>query len=180
MPAVPHPEPEWLTRKQRIDRRLAQLDWTVTPFEPACPVGAYTRHAVTEYPTEAGPADYAFFVDGVALGIVEAEKLSLGPQNALVQAERYARGATANSLDFRGYRVPFLYSTNGEVIWHHDIRHPLNLSRRVAGLPTPAALAELMGRDFDAALLERIRAQRASPAQGELFSNQRRGRRRRA
>ena len=26
---------------------------------------------------------------------------------------------------FGEYGVPFLYSTNGEVIWHHDIRYVL-------------------------------------------------------
>jgi len=144
-------ELEWQTRKQRIDNRLTRWGWTIARFDPARPVADYRPHAVVEYPTAEGPADYALFVDGVILGVLEAKKLSLGPQNALVQAQRYSRGATANPLDFRGFRVPFLLSTNGEVIWFHDVRHPLNLSRRLADLPTPSALAELMGRDLEAA-----------------------------
>src|SRR5262249_21763402 len=66
----------------------------------------------------------------------------------LTQAERYSKGVSTSPFDFRGYRVPFLYSTNGEVLWFHDIRHPLNRSRRVAGFHTPAALEELLARDF--------------------------------
>src|SRR5207302_2055125 len=54
-------------------------------------------------------------------------------------------------FDFRGLRVPFLYSTNGEVIHFHDARDPLNLSRRVKQFHTPAALEELLGRDLAAA-----------------------------
>ena len=73
-----------------------------------------------------------------ALGIVEAKKLTLGPQNVLIQAERYARGVNDSPFDFGGFRVPFLYSTNGEVIWFHDVRHPLNRSRRIAAFHTPA------------------------------------------
>jgi type I restriction enzyme R subunit len=46
--------------------------------------------------------------------------------------------------------VPFLYSTNGEVIWFHDVRHPLERSRKVADYPTPAALEERVSRDFEA------------------------------
>src|SRR5262249_39060555 len=76
--------------------------------------------------------------------IVEAKKLTLGPQNALTQAERYAKGVAGSPFDFGGYRVPFLYSTNGEAVWFQDARHRLNQSRRVAHFHTPAALQELL------------------------------------
>jgi hypothetical protein len=88
---------------------------------------------------------------------VEAKKLTLGPQNVLTQAERYSKGATTNPLNFDGYRVPFLYSSNGEIIWFRDARHRLNRSRRAADFHTPGALTELMDRDFDGAL-EQLRA----------------------
>jgi hypothetical protein len=39
-------------------------------------------------------------------------------------AERYARGAPVTTgLTFGQYRVPFVYSTNGEVIWFHCISY---------------------------------------------------------
>lgn len=72
--------------------------------------------------------------------MVEAKKLTTGPQNVLTQAERYARGLRASKLDFNGCRCPFLYSTNGEILWFHDVRHELNRSRKVSGFHTPAAL----------------------------------------
>ncbi len=43
-------------------------------------------------------------------------------------------------FNFDGMHCPFLYSTNGEVFWSHDVRHPMNRSRRIAGFHTPAAL----------------------------------------
>jgi type I restriction enzyme R subunit len=144
-------ESEGVTRRQRIDPLLRRWGWTIERFIPGRPTSAYTHHAVTEYPTANGPADYAFFVDGILLGIVEAKRLTLGPQNVLVQAERYSQGVTDSPMNFRGFRVPFLYSTNGEVIWFHDIRHALNCSRRVAGFHTPAALAQMLSRDFELA-----------------------------
>ena len=48
--------------------------------------------------------------------------------------------------------MPFLYSTNGEVIWHHDIRYALNRSRQIARFHTPEALSEILNRDVEAAL----------------------------
>jgi type I restriction enzyme R subunit len=43
-----------------------------------------------------------------------------------------------------------LYSTNGEIIWFHDVRHPLNRSRRIADFHTASAVRELVTRDLDA------------------------------
>jgi len=144
---------EKLTRKELIDRRLTDAGWRIPEkeFDASKPLKSYNRCAIEEYPTKTGPADYALCVNGDILGIVEAKKLTLGPQNVLSQAERYARGLTSSPFDFRGFHVPFLYSTNGEVIWHHDVRHELNRSHQIAHFHTPAALAEFFERDLDKA-----------------------------
>jgi type I restriction enzyme R subunit len=136
---------EWLTRKRRIDPVLNGLGWNLR----AAGSGAFR---LEEYETANGPADYALGIDDKFAGIVEAKKLTLGPQNVLTQAERYSKGAITNPLRYGEYHVPFLYSTNGEVIWFRDVRHALNRSRRVASFHTPNCLTELMERDFDGAL----------------------------
>jgi type I restriction enzyme R subunit len=84
--------------------------------------------------------------------VVEAKKVTLGPQGVLPQAERYARAIVQNPRYQSEFGVPFLYSTNGEVIWFHDVRHPLNRSRKVSTFHTPGALAESLARDFGAEL----------------------------
>src|ERR1043166_6348273 len=143
---------EKLTRKD-IDQRLTDAGWRIVPeakFDSSKPLTAYDRCAIAEYATKNGPADYALCASGKILGIVEAKKLTLGPQNVLSQAERYAKGLTGKPYNFRGYGVPFLYSTNGEVIWHHDTRHELNRSRQIAHFHTPDALPELLQRDLEA------------------------------
>jgi type I restriction enzyme R subunit len=142
-------ETERRTRKERIDPKLESSGWSVASFDPAHDLGSYHQCAIEEYETDNGPADYALCIDRVLLGIVEAKRLTLGPQNVLTQAERYSRGAANNPLYFDGFHVPFLYSTNGEVIWFHDVRHQLNRSRTLARFHTPAALRELFDRDFE-------------------------------
>ena len=128
------------TRKQLIDPMLERWGWKVVPYADSLPPsGAF---AIEEYPTKAGPADYALCSRGRVVGIVEAKKLTLGPQNVLTQAERYSRGLSGGFFDYQGFHAPFLYSTNGEAIWFHDIRDPLELSRKVAGFHTPEALEE--------------------------------------
>lgn len=140
---------EWLTRKRLIDPKLRAAGWSIAPFSPGMSLNADRTCAIEEYETASGPADYVLCVDGKILGVVEAKKLTLGPQGVLTQAERYCKGVTNSPFNYRGYRVPFLYSTNGEVIWHHDIRHELNRSHVVAQFHTPAALRERIEKDMD-------------------------------
>lgn len=144
-------ESEKRTRKSRIDPKLKDAGWKVAPFSPAKPLSWYQETSIEEYQTDNGPADYGLCVDSHILGIVEAKKLTLGPQNVLTQAERYSRGAAANPLNYDGFHVPFLYSTNGEIIWFHDVRHPLNRSRKVTRFHTPNALREMFSHDFQGA-----------------------------
>ena len=70
---------EYLTRKQMVDRKLQAAGWSIVPFKPDRPLSAYKNCAIEEYPTDAGPADYALCVGGDILGVVEAKKLTLGP-----------------------------------------------------------------------------------------------------
>lgn len=132
-------ESERITRKSRIDPLLNSLGWKIVPFDENCPLDQLSNCAIEEYETDNGPADYVLCVDGRIVAVVEAKKLTLGPQNVLTQAERYSRGVAASKLNFDGFRVPFLYSTNGAVIWFHDVRHKLSRSRPVAHFHSPSS-----------------------------------------
>jgi type I restriction enzyme, R subunit len=151
MPTSPQHEPEWLTRKRRIDPRLEAAGWRVVSFNPQKPLSQYSCCAIEEFPTVNGPADYALCVSGQILGVVEAKRVGLGPVSVLTQAERYSHGVENSPYNFDGFRIPFLYATNGEAIWHHDIRNPMNRSRQIARFHTPKALSEILGSNFEAA-----------------------------
>jgi type I restriction enzyme R subunit len=142
---------EWITRKRLIDGKLKAAGWRVVPFVPGAPLAKYNCCAVEEFETANGPADYALCLGGQVIGVVEAKKLTLGPQNVLSQAERYAKGISQAGMNYNGFGVPFLYSTNGEVIWHHDVRHELSRSRQISQFHTPQALAEQLQRTFETA-----------------------------
>src|SRR5262249_25800592 len=57
-----------------------------------------------------------------------------------------------SDYNFGGYRVPYLYSTNGEVVRFRDARDELNLSCNIKRFHTPKALLEFMGRDLETSL----------------------------
>jgi type I restriction enzyme R subunit len=143
-------ESERKTRKIRIDPKLQSAGWKITPYHPDKPLSSLNKHAIEEYPTSEGPADYALCLEGRIVGVVEAKKVTLGPQNVLTQAERYAKGVADSLFRFNEFRIPFLYSTNGEVIWHHDVRSPMSRSRQIANFHSPEALVEMLGRDREA------------------------------
>jgi len=145
-------ESERQTRKRRIDPLLKALGWRVVAFDPDRSLTNLNNCAIEEYPTENGPADYALCLDGRIIGVVEAKKLTLGPEGVLTQAQRYSRGCTNSLLNYDGCRVPFLYSTNGEKIWFHDVRHSINRSRKITKFHTPDALRHLFERDFESSL----------------------------
>lgn len=169
-------ESEWQTRKRRIDTKLAALAWKVVRFKDDLDLGKLAAHAVAEFPTANGPADYALFVNGVLLGIIEAKKLTVGPQNVLEQAKRYSAGAVQGPGNWDGQRVPFLYSTNGEVIFFLDTRAEKRTSRQLSAFHSPAALESFFAADLKAASqrlkalpLERI--ERLRPYQRECIQS---------
>ena len=145
----PPDEPEWQTRKRRIDAQLRALNpaWEIIPHKTGLDLSRLSHHAVTEFPTANGPADYALFVGGKLLGIIEAKKVSLNPQNVLEQAKRYASGAVEGPGNWGGLRVPFLFSSNGELVWFLDARQDKHVSRQISGFHTPKALEAFFWTD---------------------------------
>ena len=136
------------TRKLFIDKALVKAGWEpIVPFDES---SHYDHGAVVEYPTSKGPADYVLFHEGKAVACVEGKRVRVGPQNVLQQAKRYARGFPPGDQcvgSFTEYRIPFVYSTNGRIIWFQDLRDTKNLSREIAAFHTPQALTEILNKD---------------------------------
>ncbi|MGA8659633.1 MAG: type I restriction-modification enzyme R subunit C-terminal domain-containing protein [Chthoniobacterales bacterium] len=141
-------ESEWLTRKRRIDSRLKATGWDIISFSQDILLSSPDKVAVEELPTANGPADYGLFVAGRLLGIVEAKKVGVNPQNVLEQAKRYAGGAFHGVGNWDGLRVPFLYASNGELIWHLDVRPEKLVSRQIKAFHSAEALQSLFERDL--------------------------------
>lgn len=104
-------EAEWKTRKNRIDMRLRALApaWQILRYHDGLDLSSLHCAAVEEFPTAHGPADYALFVRGRLLGIIEAKMVTVNPQNVLEQAKRYAEGATQQAIcikDMRSFALP--------------------------------------------------------------------------
>ena len=109
--------------------------------------------AVEEYPTTNGPADYALFVNGLIVGLVEAKREAVNPQEVLNTGRALRpRDRGRARCNFNGLRVPFIYATNGHLIAFRDVRDPLNRSRSLAAFHTPGALLDRLHDARDEAL----------------------------
>ena len=148
-------ESEWITRKTRIDTKLKGLDpkWKIIKYHKGLQTEKLDGYAVEEYPTASGDADYVLFIKGVLVGVIEAKRVTVDPRNSIQQAKRYSKTVFAGAGTWRGYKVPFLYATNGEQIHFLDIRRESNISRSISNFHTPTALIELLelnvGKGYD-------------------------------
>ena len=132
-----------------IDEQLKKLGWEILPEDSNAPDSG--NYAIEELQTESGPMDYALYIDGVLVGDIEAKSEGSGVSSVLQQDERYSKSFSGGKFDFDGYHIPFLYSSNGHVIWFRDVRSKNNIPREISKFHTPQALTEFLSRDIESA-----------------------------
>lgn len=133
--------PEQRARVQ-IDAQLSAAGWTIQDI-PVLNLSASRGIAVREMQSTGGPADYILFVDGKALGIVEAKKVGTTLSAVAEQSARYA--AAKNWIPQRwADPLPFTYESTGVETNFRDQRDPDSRSRPVFAFHTPGHLLELV------------------------------------
>ena len=134
-------QPEAAARED-IDRQLMAAGWLIQDKKDLN-LHASRGVAVREMQSHGGPADYILFVDGKALGVVEAKKE--GTTLSAV-AEQSARYTAANHWIPQRWAdpLPFTYESTGIETNFRDQRDPDSRSRPVVGFHTPEHLLELV------------------------------------
>ncbi|HCM28498.1 MAG: restriction endonuclease subunit R [Treponema sp. GWB1_62_6] len=124
--------------RDAIDRQLAATGWAVQGKRDLN-LQAAAGVAVREYATSIGPADYALFVDGKPVGILEAKRNDEGERLSVHedQAEGYA-AARLHYLD--NEKLPFVYVSTGTITRFTDFRDPKPRSREVFSFHRPETL----------------------------------------
>lgn len=126
-----------------IDKKLEQSGWVVQNVAQLN-LGAALGVAVREYPTNTGPVDYALFIDGEPVGVIEAKKSSIG-ENITVVEEQSARYATSSFKWInREYTIRFAYEATDKLIKFTDYKDIKYRSRRVFSFHRPEHLKSLL------------------------------------
>ena len=126
-----------------IDEKLEQSGWVVQNVAQLN-LGAALGVAVREFPTSTGPVDYALFIDGDPVGVIEAKKSSVG-ENITVVEEQSARYATSSFKWInREYTIRFAYEATDKLIKFTDYKDIKYRSRRVFSFHRPEYLESLL------------------------------------
>lgn len=129
--------------REVIDKKLAQSGWVVQDRKQLNLL-AGLGVAVREFPTSTGPVDYALFVEGIPVGIVEAKKDAAGENITVVedQCSRYAH-STLKWVSVE-YQIRFAYEATGKLTRFTDYADQKYRSRTVFAFHRPEELRRLL------------------------------------
>ena len=125
--------------RRNIDSMLEAAGWHIQNYAGHNTTAAFGV-AVREYPLRADQrADYLLFINGAAVGVIEAKPEGTTLSGALQQAERY-RASLPDDLR-RLAEFPFSYASTGVETYFRDIRDPNSHSRLIFTFHTPENLS---------------------------------------
>lgn len=126
-----------------IDKKLEQSGWMIQDIKTLKP-NASLGIAVREFPTDTGPVDYALFVNGIPVGVIEAKKNTAGENITAteVQSARYAN-STFKWVKAE-YFIRFAYEATDKLIRFTDYKDIKFRSRTVFSFHRPETLEALL------------------------------------
>lgn len=126
-----------------IDDKLRQSGWVIQDMKKLN-LYASLGVAVREFPTSTGEVDYALFVDGKPIGVVEAKREEAGQSitDVEVQSGRYAH-STFKWIK-NNYEIRFAYEATDKLVRFTDYNDIKYRSRTVFSFHRPETLLDLI------------------------------------
>lgn len=126
-----------------IDDKLCQSGWVIQDLK-RLNLTASLGVAVREFPTSTGEVDYALFVDGKPVGVVEAKQSQAGQSitDVEVQSGRYANSTFKWVKN--DYTIQFAYEATDKLIRFTDYKDIKYRSRTVFSFHRPETLFDLI------------------------------------
>ena len=129
--------------RQQIDDRLRKAGWIVQSMKELN-ISAGQGVAVREFPTDTGPVDYALFVDGIPVGVIEAKPDDAGEHLTEVETQS-GRYASSRFKWIKGdYKIRFAYEATGKLTRFTDYADEKYRSRSIFSFHRPETLAEFL------------------------------------
>ena len=126
-----------------IDKKLIESGWVIQDVK-SLNLSASLGVAVREFPTSTGPVDYALFIEGVPVGVIEAKKTDEGENITAVegQSSRYANSTFKWIKSI--YRIRFAYEATDKLTRFTDYNDIKYRSRTVFSFHRPETLNALL------------------------------------
>ena len=126
-----------------IDKKLIESGWTIQDVK-SLNLSASLGIAVREFPTSTGPVDYALFLEGIPVGVIEAKKSELGENITSVESQS-ARYTTSTFKWIKNeYRIRFAYEATDKLTRFTDYDDIKYRSRTVFSFHRPETLLALL------------------------------------
>ncbi|MBI5875783.1 MAG: type III restriction endonuclease subunit R, partial [Deltaproteobacteria bacterium] len=140
--------------REVIDSLLEKAGWHVCNLNDAN-IHAHCGVVIRNFPLKSGHgfADYIFYVDGRAAGVIEAKKAGATLTGVEIQSDKYKHGLPDDLPAW--YRpLPFCYQSTGVETRFTNGLDPEPRSRNVFSFHKPETLLELLTEDVSAEALQ--------------------------
>lgn len=127
----------------KIDTLLKFAGWVIydrKDFDRNASKGVVCREFLTKTSKE---ADYILFINGKAVGVIEAKKAGVSLSGIETQDFDYA-STLPSYVECYQRPLPFCYESNGEEIYFTDYRDPKPKARRIFAFHTPDSLLSMV------------------------------------
>ena len=126
-----------------IDEKLCQSGWIIQDMN-CLNLAVSLGVAVREFPTSTGEVDYALFIDGQPVGVVEAKREEAGQSitDVEIQSGRYAKSTFKWVKE--EYTIRFAYEATDKLIRFTDYKDIKYRSRTVFSFHRPETLQDLL------------------------------------
>lgn len=126
-----------------IDKKLEQSGWVIQDMSKLN-ISASLGVAVREFPTSTGPVDYALFIEGKPVGVIEAKKTELGEKITMVEEQSSRYASSTFKWVQQEYNIRFAYEATDKLIRFTDYKDMKYRSRKVFSFFRPETLNSLL------------------------------------
>jgi len=149
-------DPELKARHEKINPLLKKAGWKIQHYKIA-DVHSDKGVAVEffEMGSGIGQADYVLFVDGQAVGIIEAKKEGVALAGKEPQSARYSKGFP-EELDKLELPLPFIYESSGSETFFTNLWDQKPRSREVFAFHKPETFEEWIKKGKDENLRRKL------------------------
>lgn len=126
-----------------IDEKLEKSGWTIQDMKKLN-LTAALGVAVREFPTSTGPVDYALFIDGKPVGVIEAKKSESGENITVVEGQSARYAHSTFKWIHQEYQIRFAYEATDKLVRFTDYKDIKFRSRTVFSFHRPETLQALI------------------------------------
>lgn len=126
-----------------IDKKLEQSGWVLQDLKQLN-LAAGLGVAVREFPTSTGEVDYALFIEGIPVGVIEAKRSESGENITAVEGQSARYANSTFKWITQDYTIRFAYEATDKLTRFTDYRDIKFRSRTIFSFHRPETLRALL------------------------------------